>query len=70
MVRWLIYFIRLYQRFVSPMLPPVCRFHPTCSEYTVEALREYGLFRGGLLGIYRILRCNPFSRGGYDPVRK
>jgi len=65
-----VFIIRLYQRFISPFLPPSCRFQPTCSEYSAQAILEYGFFKGTLLGIYRILRCNPFSRGGYDPVRK
>lgn len=60
--------IRLYQRFVSPLIPPVCKFHPSCSHYAAEALRTHGLARGGALAVWRILRCNPFSRGGYDPV--
>ena len=64
----LIAFIRLYQRAISPLLPPLCRFEPTCSEYFIQALRKKGLFLGILLGIWRILRCNPFCKGGYDPV--
>lgn len=60
--------IRLYQRCLSPLLPATCRFHPTCSAYGVEALRVHGLGRGMLLLVWRILRCQPFSRGGYDPV--
>lgn len=61
--------IRGYQRFVSPMLPPSCRFYPSCSEYGYEAIAKYGIIRGGLKTAWRILRCNPFNRGGYDPVR-
>ena len=61
--------IDLYQRFVSPFLPRACRFHPTCSEYCAEAIRRHGLGRGVLRGAFRLLRCQPFSRGGYDPVR-
>ncbi len=61
--------IGLYRRFVSPMLPPSCRYWPTCSEYMVQAVRKYGIVRGGLMGVWRILRCNPWSRGGIDPVR-
>ncbi|CAA9471400.1 MAG: Membrane protein insertion efficiency factor YidD [uncultured Rubrobacteraceae bacterium] len=60
--------IRIYQRFVSPLLPPSCRFTPSCSKYTVEAIQKHGAIRGGLLGAWRILRCNPFCRGGHDPV--
>ncbi len=67
---WLaLHLIRLYQRFVSPMLPPACRFVPTCSEYGYEAIAKYGIIKGGLLAVWRIMRCNPFGRGGYDPVR-
>ena len=65
----LVLLIRGYQRLLSPLLPPVCRYWPTCSEYCAEALREKGLIRGAALGIWRILRCNPFSRGGFDPLR-
>ena len=61
--------IRFYQRFVSPALPPTCRFTPTCSEYGYEAIAKYGIIKGGRLAVWLILRCNPFGRGGYDPVR-
>ena len=60
--------IRLYRRFLSPLKPPMCRFHPTCSAYALEAVRVHGVLRGGLLSVWRILRCNPFCRGGHDPV--
>lgn len=60
--------LRGYKRFVSPLLPPSCRFTPTCSEYAIEALRSRGLAMGMVLAAYRLLRCHPFSRGGYDPV--
>lgn len=59
----------LYQRRVSPLLPPACRFHPSCSDYCAESIRRHGLGRGLLLGAWRLLRCQPFSRGGFDPVR-
>ena len=61
--------IRGYRRVVSPMLPPFCRFTPSCSLYTLQAVEKYGLLKGCLKGTWRVLRCHPFSRGGYDPVR-
>jgi putative membrane protein insertion efficiency factor len=61
--------IKVYRRFVSPMLPPSCRFTPSCSEYTLEAIRKYGVLKGGIKGAWRLLRCHPFSSGGYDPVK-
>jgi hypothetical protein len=64
----LVWLVRGYQYFISPVLPPSCRFTPTCSTYTIRAIEKYGAIRGTLLGIRRILRCHPFSRGGYDPV--
>jgi putative membrane protein insertion efficiency factor len=57
-----------YRRFLSPLLPPSCRYFPTCSEYGYEAIAKYGIIRGGRLAVWRVLRCNPFVRGGYDPV--
>jgi putative membrane protein insertion efficiency factor len=68
MTRILIGLIRLYQRYISAWLPPVCRFHPTCSEYAAEAMRTWGLRIGGRLVLRRLLRCHPFHPGGYDPV--
>jgi putative membrane protein insertion efficiency factor len=59
--------IRVYQKFLSPLLGSACRFHPSCSNYTIEALRKYGLVRGIAKGVWRILRCNPFHPGGFDP---
>ncbi|MDP9425019.1 MAG: membrane protein insertion efficiency factor YidD [Actinomycetota bacterium] len=61
--------IRLYQKVISPMLPNSCRFYPSCSQYTVQAIRKYGAFKGTLMGSWRIMRCNPFSKGGFDPVK-
>lgn len=60
--------IRFYQRFISPLFPAVCRYRPSCSHYTLDAVRKYGALRGMWLGTLRILRCNPFSEGGWDPV--
>lgn len=60
--------IRLYQLLISPMLPPACRFTPTCSQYAVEALRKHGAIKGSWLAIKRILRCHPWGGSGYDPV--
>ncbi len=60
--------IRFYQKFISPMFPPSCRFTPTCSHYTYEAISKYGVIKGGWLGAKRIARCHPFNPGGYDPV--
>lgn len=68
MKRFFIFLIRLYQKHVSPYTPPACRFVPTCSQYAVEAFETHGAFKGLLLTIYRILRCNPLCKGGYDPV--
>jgi uncharacterized protein len=60
--------IRFYQKVISPLFPPSCRFTPTCSHYSYEAIQKHGLFRGSWLAIKRIGRCHPFSSGGYDPV--
>jgi putative membrane protein insertion efficiency factor len=60
--------IRLYQRFISPALPRRCKYHPTCSEYAVQSIRTYGVLKGLVLAAWRLLRCNPWSHGGYDPV--
>lgn len=60
--------IQGYQRLVSPLFPPSCRFYPSCSEYTYQAIEKYGALRGGWLGVRRISRCHPWNEGGYDPV--
>jgi uncharacterized protein len=60
--------VRFYQRFISPALPRRCKYYPTCSAYAVDAIRELGVLRGLIVAGWRLLRCNPFSHGGYDPV--
>ncbi len=60
--------IRAYQLLISPLLPPACRFTPTCSQYSLEAIARYGVLKGGWLSLRRLLRCHPFHPGGYDPV--
>lgn len=60
--------VRLYQWFISPHLPSSCRYYPTCSHYAVEALQKHGALKGSWLAFYRVLRCNPWSKGGLDPV--
>lgn len=68
MKRPLIWLIKFYRKNISPCTPPSCKFNPTCSQYGLEAIERFGALKGGLLTIWRILRCNPFSKGGYDPV--
>ncbi len=60
--------IKGYRLFISPLKPPTCRFVPTCSEYALQAIEKYGIFRGSIMAVWRILRCHPFHPGGYDPV--
>jgi hypothetical protein len=60
--------IEFYQKFISPYLPTSCIFYPTCSEYTKQAIEKYGILKGLIFGIWRVLRCNPWNKGGYDPV--
>ena len=70
MRRVCIFLIKIYQKTLSPFLGKSCRFTPSCSQYTIVAIKEYGVFKGIFMGIKRIIRCNPFSKGGYDPVPK
>ncbi|NJN86035.1 MAG: membrane protein insertion efficiency factor YidD [Leptolyngbyaceae cyanobacterium SL_7_1] len=60
--------IRGYRTLISPLFPPTCRFHPTCSQYAIEAIERFGVWRGSGLAVRRIVRCHPFNSGGYDPV--
>ncbi|MBC6696259.1 membrane protein insertion efficiency factor YidD [Terrisporobacter mayombei] len=64
-----IYLIRFYQKYISPLIGPTCRFYPTCSHYSIEAFRKYGVFKGMYLTIKRVLKCHPFHPGGYDPLK-
>lgn len=66
--RVVIFILEAYRRFLSPLLPRACRFHPTCSQYCAEAIRRHGVGRGAVLGLRRLLRCQPFTAGGFDPV--
>lgn len=66
--RAILFLIRVYRRYISPLFPPCCRFYPTCSTYAMQAVEKYGALKGGWLAVKRILRCNPFNDGGYDPV--
>jgi uncharacterized protein len=68
MNKLLIALLRLYKWLLSPLLPPACRFVPSCSEYAMEAVERHGTLPGGLKAMWRLMRCHPFSRGGYDPV--
>lgn len=66
----LILVVRGYQKILSPLLPRRCKYYPSCSQYAIDALREFGMFRGTVLAAWRVLRCNPMSYGGYDPVER
>ena len=68
MKTFFIFLIKLYQKYLSPLKSTKCPYIPTCSQYGLEAIQKYGVLKGGLLAAWRILRCNPFSKGGYDPV--
>lgn len=69
MKKVLIGIINFYRRFVSPLKRPCCRFYPSCSQYALTAIERYGAVRGGFMAVKRIIRCNPFCKGGYDPVK-
>ncbi|WP_088226348.1 membrane protein insertion efficiency factor YidD [Desulfosporosinus sp. FKB] len=68
MRKLLILLLRIYQKFISPLKGQTCRFYPSCSEYAIQALQKYGLFRGSFKSLVRILKCHPFHPGGHDPV--
>ena len=70
MKKILIAIVKFYRKYISPLHKPCCRFYPSCSVYAIEAIEKKGVFRGGVMAIWRVLRCNPFSAGGYDPVEK
>jgi putative membrane protein insertion efficiency factor len=69
MKKILIFIIRLYQKYISPLKGPSCRFYPTCSEYAVQAILRYGVWKGTIKAIIRLSKCHPFHSGGYDPVK-
>ncbi|EPY2278731.1 membrane protein insertion efficiency factor YidD [Clostridium sporogenes] len=65
----LICIIKIYSKYISPLKRPSCRFYPTCSQYSMEAIEKYGALKGTLISIKRIIRCHPFNKGGYDPLK-
>ncbi len=67
-VKSVIAILIFYQKFISPLFPRSCRFYPTCSQYSIEAIALYGIWKGGILSLRRLLKCNPFNPGGYDPL--
>ncbi|WP_411678702.1 membrane protein insertion efficiency factor YidD [Clostridium thailandense] len=69
MKEFLVFLIKVYRKYLSPLKRPCCRFYPTCSQYAMDALEKYGVLKGGFMAIKRILRCNPLNEGGYDPVK-
>ncbi|MGL4772124.1 MAG: membrane protein insertion efficiency factor YidD [Clostridium sp.] len=69
MKKILISLIKFYRKSISPNKPPCCKFYPTCSQYAIDAVEKYGAIKGGIMAVWRILRCNPFNKGGYDPVK-
>lgn len=68
MKKLFLFIIKFYRKYISPMKSTKCPYIPSCSEYGMEAIEKYGAFKGGVLALWRIIRCNPFSKGGYDPV--
>lgn len=68
MKRFVVFLLKGYKRFVSPALPPSCRYYPTCSEYAMQAVERFGALKGSYLAVRRVLRCNPYHKGGLDPV--
>lgn len=68
--KFVLFFLRGYKWAISPMLRPACRYVPTCSEYAMEAIERYGVLYGGIRAVWRLLRCHPFAKGGFDPVAK
>ncbi|MDI6840261.1 MAG: membrane protein insertion efficiency factor YidD [bacterium] len=68
MKRLLILILKFYHKLLAPFLPPACKFYPSCSGYMIEAIEKHGILHGLILGIWRVLRCNPWNSGGYDPV--
>ncbi|OFI05398.1 putative membrane protein insertion efficiency factor [Clostridium acetireducens DSM 10703] len=69
MKSFLIFVIKFYRKYISPLKKPCCRFYPTCSQYALEAIGKYGAIKGSLMAVKRIMRCHPFNKGGYDPVK-
>ncbi|MGG7179194.1 membrane protein insertion efficiency factor YidD [Clostridium paraputrificum] len=69
MKRIMISLIKFYRKRISPMSAPRCKYIPTCSQYALESIEKYGAFKGGFMSVWRVLRCNPFSKGGLDPVK-
>lgn len=69
MKEFLVFLIKFYRKYLSPLKRQCCRFYPTCSQYAIQAIEKYGALKGGFMSIKRILRCNPFNKGGYDPVK-
>ncbi|MCL1865503.1 MAG: membrane protein insertion efficiency factor YidD [Spirochaetes bacterium] len=68
LIGFIVYIIKFYKFFISPVLPPSCKYYPTCSVYSIQAIKRFGLIKGGYLSLKRIISCNPFSNGGFDPV--